>query len=737
MNRNWFRKLLLSYLPVFFVVITILFVVFFQTLNEQSRKETINANEYLAQQVIRTTDNSLKAIDYNVLRNILTNPVLSRFFSLENIDVYENIQAVKVMENLKFNYPIVDSIYFVRLKDRYVLGDGSTFKLEEFPDKTFIEQFEHKKVSVKWTDKRIYKTYPDVTGEEVITLVRGYPYFSSVKKGYFVVNVSLPKLEASITQMYNPGISFVRLLDGQGQSLLGEDVESSDQRKVFSQFVSPYTGWQVESGLIDKGLIRLTLNFYNVWLVMAFAAVLLGVIWLVYVTKRNYKPIGQIVSLIQTSSLTNKDARKPGENEFGFIRGALEHLMEETKQIRQQNLSNFILTKKHSFQEALEGAVPIQETEWISDLKKYNLDVAGQKAYVQVLEIDRYHSFSQTYNQHDQSLLKFLLSSVVQETAQIREASVWAEWMTDRRLAAIVWVPEEEKRIELRDETAALVIQWVNQNLSFTITIGQGDAASTLEELRRSYEIAGSMLQYKAVLGTGRVILPEEITRPQTKSHEYFHTIYSFAQAFRLPDHEWDKHLNELIKQIRDSISSRKEIESLLQFLHQHLDRVFLELSKEYRNVWKETEKELLQLEQHWETVEELHRDYTRIFEAASAKMQTLRDSHRNRIAIVDIRSYIEEHYANPELSLDYLSGKFQIHAKNISKLFKEEFGENFVDFLIGLRIKNAQTRLLDTEKSLHEIGLEVGYYNYNSFNRAFKNIAGVSPSDFRKQAGT
>ncbi len=169
--------------------------------------------------------------------------------------------------------------------------------------------------------------------------------------------------------------------------------------------------------------------------------------------------------------------------------------------------------------------------------------------------------------------------------------------------------PEEEKRIELRDETAALVIQWVNQNLSFTITIGQGDAASTLEELRRSYEIAGSMLQYKAVLGTGRVILPEEITRPQTKSHEYFHTIYSFAQAFRLPDHEWDKHLNELIKQIRDSISSRKEIESLLQFLHQHLDRVFLELSKEYRNVWKETEKELLQLEQHCETVEELQAD--------------------------------------------------------------------------------------------------------------------------------
>lgn len=740
MNKNWFRKLLLSYLPVFFVVITILFVIFFQTLNEQNRKEAIKANEFLAQQVIRFTDNSLKSIDYNVVSSILTNQVLSRFFGLHSIDVYENIQAVKIMESLKFNYPIISSIYFVRLKDQYVLGDGSSFNLGDFPDKAFIEQVKPNKVSAKWSNKRIYKMYPSDAGDEVITLIRRYPYFTSENKGFFVVNVSLSKLEASITQMYNPDISFVKLIDNQGQSLFGEGPEGSkgpNQTIVFSRFNSSYTGWQVEGGLIDKGLLRLTLNFYNVWLGMAIAAVLLGVIWLVYVTKRNYKPIEQIVSLIQTSSLINQDDGKSGENEFGFIRNALEHLMEETKKNRKQNLDNIIRQKKHWFQEAMEGAIPIAEKDWLSELKKYNLDVAGQKAYVQVLEIDGYYSFTQTYDQRDQSLLKFLLSSVIQEMAQIREASVWAEWLTDSRLATIVWVPDEDKRKELRDLIATLVIEWVKQNLSFTVTLGQGGAAATLEELRRSYEMACNLLQYKAVLGTGRAILSEDITSPVTKNHEYFHTIYSFTQAFRLPDHDWNKPLQLLFKQIRDSIFSRKEIESLLQFLLQHVDRVFMEMSKENRNVWKEAEKELLDLEKHWETVDELHRDCIRIFEAASEKMQTLRDSHRNRIVISEIRSYIEEHYTNPDMSLDYLSDKFLMHAKNISKLFKDEFGENFVDFLIGLRIKSAKKRLMETDKPLQEIGFEVGYYNYNSFNRAFKNISGVSPSDYRKQAGT
>jgi len=112
----WFRRLLLSYLPVFFIVTMILFVVFFQTLNEQNRREAIKANDFLAQQVILFTDNSLKAIDYQVVREILTNPDISRFFSRDSMDVAANIQALKVMDELKFNYPIIDSIYFLRFK---------------------------------------------------------------------------------------------------------------------------------------------------------------------------------------------------------------------------------------------------------------------------------------------------------------------------------------------------------------------------------------------------------------------------------------------------------------------------------------------------------------------------------------------------------------------------------------------------------------------------------------------
>ena len=76
--------------------------------------------------------------------------------------------------------------------------------------------------------------------------------------------------------------------------------------------------------------------------------------WFVHVTKRNYRPVQQIVSLIQTNSLKNQSGGKSGDSEFGFIQHTLEHLMEETEQFREQHQKSLFLHKKYLFQEALD-----------------------------------------------------------------------------------------------------------------------------------------------------------------------------------------------------------------------------------------------------------------------------------------------------------------------------------------------------------------------------------------------
>ncbi|MFK4168606.1 helix-turn-helix domain-containing protein [Paenibacillus lautus] len=72
---------------------------------------------------------------------------------------------------------------------------------------------------------------------------------------------------------------------------------------------------------------------------------------------------------------------------------------------------------------------------------------------------------------------------------------------------------------------------------------------------------------------------------------------------------------------------------------------------------------------------------------------------------------------------------------KTLSKLFREETGQKFVDYLIELRMNHARRLLEETLLPVQDIATEVGYSNAISFGRMFKKLMGMSPGDYREQA--
>jgi AraC-like DNA-binding protein len=57
----------------------------------------------------------------------------------------------------------------------------------------------------------------------------------------------------------------------------------------------------------------------------------------------------------------------------------------------------------------------------------------------------------------------------------------------------------------------------------------------------------------------------------------------------------------------------------------------------------------------------------------------------------------------------------------------------NFNQFLNKYKIDKAKLLIKDSDKSMKEISYQLGYPNPSSFNRAFKNIEGKTPSEYRK----
>jgi len=111
-------------------------------------------------------------------------------------------------------------------------------------------------------------------------------------------------------------------------------------------------------------------------------------------------------------------------------------------------------------------------------------------------------------------------------------------------------------------------------------------------------------------------------------------------------------------------------------------------------------------------------------------ELSAVRQNHPN-VRAWSILRYIHLHYNEP-ISLNSVSTHFNLHPSYISRLFKEHTGKTINDYMHELRISRATTLLQASEMSISDICMEVGYENYRTFARVFREHYSMSPSDYR-----
>lgn len=118
-------------------------------------------------------------------------------------------------------------------------------------------------------------------------------------------------------------------------------------------------------------------------------------------------------------------------------------------------------------------------------------------------------------------------------------------------------------------------------------------------------------------------------------------------------------------------------------------------------------------------------------FGEAKQNMCTKKEEHENQL-VVKAQNYIQDNFKK-DLSLDEVSRQLDLSPYYFSKLFKEETGSNFVEYVTNLRINRAKELLAEDNCSMKEICAEVGYSDPNYFSRIFKKNTGVTPTEYRE----
>ncbi len=92
---------------------------------------------------------------------------------------------------------------------------------------------------------------------------------------------------------------------------------------------------------------------------------------------------------------------------------------------------------------------------------------------------------------------------------------------------------------------------------------------------------------------------------------------------------------------------------------------------------------------------------------------------------------YIHKHYTE-ELTLQTVAGHIHMSRNYFSVLFKRHIGQNFIDYVIDLRIKKAKELLRNTSLKVYEVADQSGFKDVKYFSKLFKKLTGISPADFR-----
>ena len=104
-----------------------------------------------------------------------------------------------------------------------------------------------------------------------------------------------------------------------------------------------------------------------------------------------------------------------------------------------------------------------------------------------------------------------------------------------------------------------------------------------------------------------------------------------------------------------------------------------------------------------------------------------------------NVRVYLQENYDKP-VDFSALADSLAVSAPYLSKLFHEQTGSSPSRYLTDIRMRQARKLLMDTNLTVKEIAVRVGFPDPFHFSRSFRNAVGISPVQFREElaaAGT
>lgn len=420
--------------------------------------------------------------------------------------------------------------------------------------------------------------------------------------------------------------------------------------------------------------------------------------------------------------------------------GAFDYLLKPVKPPEIQSLLQRLKERQRVGESSAEPARhPLNFSKWWKDwlleaeeaaayagkLKSLLPEDAGE-LQVMAVEIDRYEELIGEEQWGDKQLVAFAVRNVIQDLmAEKRETRLLPLFAHGSRLVYLLcgqtFGPEAASRL------VGEVRRWVK----ISISIGLSGRTREFGELPILYRQAMEALRDKWIRGEGIVSRHED------------------SAGFAKEALGYPVELDDAICRDVRAGDREKALEGLERFLRQLkreelsypvFQRFALQLlSSVYRIVYENriddgAFKEMSRPRDLFRREFALDEYKAFMTEWIGAVVDSLEEKRkmRNNRTIEKAVEFIRAHYSK-DISLEEVAQHAGMSGSYFSTFFKQETGDNFIDYLTRLRIDKAKSLMTDAELRLYEISQLVGYQDVKYFSRLFKRHVGATPAEYRQ----
>jgi len=733
------------------------------------KEEVYRSNRDLVTHITNSIDSTIAMID-NAIYQVLSNPSLNTFISQKlNIRNYSNLVTINslsnVLESISHVNELINGFRIYSVQNTMCVSESKISVLNDHEVEN-LRTYLHDIPMQKWLMPG--ERLPIEDGYDNIRFVYRLNSHYNNPSGLMVLELKNDVFFDFISRKVIRKTGYVAVIDEKdnilvdngtlrGSSLYHQiikGINSNEETDFFvndgrdkylvTYTVSKHNAWKYiaivkESEVTEQiGVIR-----YNLFLISLFCFILIIVCSYCF-AREFYNPIRKLHEFLKSVNIPDAEKVAESGNELSQISSRIENIIQQLQSVRVQKEmyekrndalqreldKSESLLKQYFIYKIILGDIGDRD-EIIRQAEFFEID-HNRKFVVAIAQFEAVNEnrIDDMIQEQKSNLIHVFESLLLYNFNPVKIFVVEEE--NYKRMFALVSFPHTQHVDELMRK---LKIQCeffrniVHSEFMLECTIGIGNAVDALENIGQSAHEAKNALKYQFIFGNG-VICRYEIDKKTNKSLSYFYIKKKFKD--KLMQCQNTKDLEKTLRENLEMIRNHDKF--LLDYAYYCKDFIntiydfLVERGLSDQKILQEITECFIHFEQKFTNIDQV------IDWAIDYIKRSLYWIEQRKEAADGLIRYaldiIHKRYES-DLSLSDVAGELGVSTPYLSKLFREQTGKNFKDYLTMLKMERAKELLENSSLTVTAISQKVGYNNNKQFSKMFKKYTNTTPSEY------